>query len=65
MGMTTNHFGPENTADVNCNSAFDTYMLPDKSKGNKITKANTIIAEKQYANYSLKISLRKAWASPT
>lgn len=46
MGTTPSHFCSENMADVGCNSAFDTYMPPDKSKGNKITKANIIIAEK-------------------
>ena len=59
------HFCSENQADDDCNRTFDTYIPPDKSKDDKITKANIIIVEKQYANYGLKISLGEAWASPT
>ena len=63
--MTTSHFCAENEADIGFNSAFDTYMPPDKSKGNKIAKANIIIAVKRYANCGLKITPGEAWASPT
>lgn len=56
MRTTTNHVCSENFFKqmLISHSAFDTHMSPDKSKGNKITKANIVITIMQYANYGLK-----------